>query len=201
MGRTMKLFSIVVAGLLMAAPASAKETSVADFTLQDYRGKSVSLNDYKDKPIVVLAFLGVECPLAKQYGARLGNLARDYESKGIAFIGIDSNSQDSITQLAAFVRQHQLEFPVLKGLGNQVADKLSVKRTPEVLVLDKDRVIRYSGRVDDQFGIGFVKDKPVRHDLRVALDELLEGKPVSVAKTESTGCLIGRVRDPKAGAT
>jgi peroxiredoxin len=177
--------------------AVAGEPLVADFTLQDHRGKAYSLSEFKDKPIVVLAFLGVECPLAKQYGAKLGKLARELESKGVVFLGLDSNSQDSLTQLAAFVRQHEIEFPVLKDIGNQVADRLGVKRTPEVLVLDKDRVVRYAGRVDDQIGIGYVKDRPQRQDLQVALEELLAGKAVTVSKTESNGCLIGRVREPK----
>jgi len=69
-----------------------------------------------------------------------------------------------------------------------------------VLVLDKDRIVRYSGRVDDQFGIGYIKDKPQRNDLQIAIDELLAGKPVSVAKTEAMGCLIGRVREAKSDA-
>jgi peroxiredoxin len=196
----MKYLWTLVALALISHSVFAGEPTVADFTLQDHRGKSHSLSELTDKPIVVLAFLGVECPLAKQYGAQLGKLAKEYEDKNVAFLGLDSNSQDSLTQLAAFVRQHEIEFPVLKDLGNQVADKLGVKRTPEVLVLDKDRIVRYSGRIDDQYGIGYVKDKPQREDLRIAVDELLAGKAVSVAKTESSGCLIGRVRDPKAGA-
>jgi len=196
----MKLVLTIVASLSYSCAALADGPPVADFTLQDHRGKAYSLGELKDKPIVVLAFLGVECPLAKQYGARLGKMARDLEDKGVAFLGIDSNSQDSVTQLAAFVRQHEIGFPVLKDVGNQVADKLGVKRTPEVLVLDKDRVIRYCGRVDDQFGIGYVKDKATRNDLQVAIDELLAGKAVSIPKTESPGCLIGRVREPKADA-
>jgi peroxiredoxin/mono/diheme cytochrome c family protein len=190
----------LVALILSASTALADSKPVADFTLQDHRGKTVSLSDFKDKPVVVLAFLGVECPLAKQYGSRLGKLARDYEEKGVAFVGLNPNSQDSLAQIGAFVRQHEIGFPVVKDLGNKVADKLQVLRTPEVVVLDKNRIVRYSGRVDDQFGIGYVKDKPHRNDLQLALDELLAGKPVSVAKTEATGCLIGRVRDVKSDA-
>ncbi len=196
----MKYLCTCVVAALLGQVVFAGGPGVDDFTLQDHRGKSHSLSELKDKPIVVLAFLGVECPLAKQYGAILGKLAKEYADKNVAFLGIDPNSQDSLTQLAAFVRQHEIDFPLLKDIGNQVADKLGVKRTPEVVVLDKDRSIRYSGRVDDQYGIGFVKDKPQREDLRIALDELLAGKAISNAKTESSGCLIGRVREPKADA-
>lgn len=196
MNRCATIFTL----LLSAAITFANEPSVTDFTLQDHRGKNYSLAELKDKQVVVLAFLGVECPLAKQYGAKLGKIARDYNDKGVAFLGLDPNSQDSMAQMAAFVRQHEIDFPLLRDVGNQVADKLNVKRTPEVVVLDKDRVVRYTGRVDDQFGIGFIKDKPLHNDMINAIDQLLAGQAVTVAKTESPGCLIGRVREPKAGA-
>src|SRR5262245_46822470 len=118
----MKYVHTLVALLSFGLTAPAADPAIADFTLQDHRGKAYSLSELKDKPIVVLAFLGVECPLAKQYGAQLGKLAKEYQDKNVAFLGIDPNSQDSLTQLAAFVRQHEIEFPVLKDVGNQVAD-------------------------------------------------------------------------------
>jgi peroxiredoxin/mono/diheme cytochrome c family protein len=196
----MRWFSTFVALFAFAATTFAESPAVADFTLQDHRGKSYSLSEFKDKPIVVLAFLGVECPLAKQYAARLVKLASEYEPKGVAFLGLNPNSQDSLALIAAFVRQHDIGFPVLKDLGNRVADQLRVDRTPCVIVLDRERRVRYAGRVDDQFGIGYIKDKAQRKDLQIALDELLDDKPVSVAQTEAVGCLIGRTRSPKPDA-
>jgi peroxiredoxin/mono/diheme cytochrome c family protein len=180
-------------------PALGKQAGA--FTLQDYRGKEHALADCKDAKLVVLAFLGTECPLAKTYGPRLAKLAKDYEPKGVAFIGIDSNAQDAVTAIAAYARLHEIGFPILKDLNNQVADDLGAERTPEVLVLDGERKLRYRGRVDDQFGIGFVRPEPKRRDLAVALDELLSGKPVTQAETPTQGCLIGRVRQPKAEST
>jgi hypothetical protein len=50
-----------------------------------------ALKDFNERKHVV-AFAGFECPLAKLHGPRLGQLAKEYESKGVAFIGIDSNS-------------------------------------------------------------------------------------------------------------
>ncbi len=64
---------------------------VADFSLQDFRGKAHTLAEHKDAPVVVLAFVGVECPLSKLYAPRLVQLAKDYQSKGVVFLGIDSN--------------------------------------------------------------------------------------------------------------
>jgi peroxiredoxin len=188
---------LVLAGL--AGPAAAADPSdsigrkIDGFTLRDFRGKTHELADLQGKQLVVVVFLGCECPLAKQYAPRLKKLAAEYGPRGVAFVGINSNSQDTITELAAYARIHEIEFPLLKDPGNAVADQLGAQRTPEVLVLDADRTIRYQGRIDDQYVVGRQRSEPTRRDLATALDELLAGKPVSVAKTEAPGCHIGRV--------
>lgn len=168
---------------------------VSDFTLADHRGKEHRLSDYRDQQIVVLAFLGTECPLAKLYGPRLSALSEAYRSRGVAFIGINANAQDSLTEIAAYVRRHEIRFPVLKDIGNRVADKVQAERTPEVFVLDRDRIVRYWGRIDDQFGVGYAREKPTTHDLRDAIDSLLENRSIEQPVVESVGCYIGRVRE------
>ncbi len=197
-----------------AAAASANEQKsslgrkVGDFTLKDHTGKAVSLADLKDRKLVVVAFLGVECPLAKLYAPRLKKLAQEFEAKGVGFVAIDANCQDAVTEIAAYARRHELAFPILKDLGNRVADQMGAQRTPEVFLLDgshgdgdgTERVIRYWGRIDDQYGIGYARDSAKRQDLRLAIEELLAGKSVSVPQTESAGCHIGRVQAPKADA-
>ena len=181
--------------------ARAAGTPVAGFTLEDVRGKQHSLDDLAGQQLVVIAFLGTECPLAKLYSPRLARLHQAYGPRGVAFVAINSNGHDSLAEIAASARAHGLEFPVLKDPGNQVADQFGATRTPEVFVLDRDRVIRYSGRIDDQYGVGYVREKPGRNELADALDELLAGKSVTRPRADPVGCLIGRVRKPEAGAT
>ncbi|MBI3466375.1 MAG: redoxin, partial [Planctomycetes bacterium] len=89
-------------------------------------------------------------------------------------------------------RLHSIEFPVLKDLNHTLADALGATRTPEVFVLDSERTIRYAGRIDDQYGIGYQRKEPKRQDLRLALEELLAGKQVSHDLTDVVGCHIGR---------
>ncbi len=179
------------------------QRKVDDFALIDAYGKECRLSAYADSPAVVLAFLGTECPLSRLYAPRLAALAKRYEGQQVVFLGIDSNAQDNLTELKSFVRANQIEFPVLKDVGNKLADRLQVIRIPTVYLLDRDRVVRYCGRVDDQYGlqtsergprVSYQLKAPRREDLAVALDELLAGKPVSVAQTEPTGCLIGRAK-------
>jgi peroxiredoxin len=185
---------------ISATPEDAEPSRVGrkieNFTLEDYRGVPRSLAELKDAKVVVVAFLGTECPLANVYAPRLIELAKKFEPQGVAVLGINANQQDSITEVGAHAQKHKIPFHVLKDPGNKVADQFGAVRTPEMFVLDQDRVVRYWGRVDDQYGIGYQKKEPSRKDLEVAIEELLAGKPVSVATTENLGCLIGRVHRP-----
>lgn len=197
----------VAASFLMVRAGVAEEQAsrigrkIENFELHDYRGKQRSLDEFRDSKFVVVAFVGVECPLAKLYAPRLQELSKEFADKGVSFIAIDSNRQDSLTEIGAYARIHSVEFPVLKDTNNVVADAFDAVRTPEVFVLDQERVVRYWGRIDDQYGFGsgagYAKPQIRRRDLAVALEELLAGKPVSQASIEAGGCFIGRVSEVK----
>jgi peroxiredoxin/mono/diheme cytochrome c family protein len=163
------------------------------FSLPDYLGTTHGLAEWSDKKAVVLVFLGVECPVARQYGERLAALAAKYGPLGAAFVGIDSNQQDSLAEIAHFAREFKIEFPILKDAGNVVADQVGALRTPEVFLLDAERKVRYWGRIDDQNGVGYSRPRPLKQDLAAALDELLAGKEVSQTAQPPSGCFIGRV--------
>ena len=112
------------------------------------------------------------------------------------FLAINSSSQDSFVSVSAHAQERDVPFPVLKDFDQKVADAFGAKRTPEVFLLDANRVIRYHGRIDDQYGVGFRRDKPTRSDLEQALDELLAGQPITTPRTEASGCPIERSRKP-----
>ncbi|MEX2307488.1 MAG: redoxin domain-containing protein [Pirellulales bacterium] len=169
---------------------------IANFRLPDRMGKEHALADFAAQDLVVVAFLGTECPLAKLYAVRLQAITEEYAERGVAVLAVMANVQDSLTEIAAFVERHKITYPVLKDKRNKVADLFAAERTPQVFVLDRQRTVRYQGRVDDQYLVGIVRDKPTREDLRLAIDELLSGNSVSVAETVSSGCIIGRARKP-----
>ena len=173
---------------------------VGNFSLPDFHGKTRSLDEFKDK-LVVLAFVGTECPLAKSYAPRLRDLAAEFEKQGVAFLGVDANMQDSLTEIGTFARIHGITFPMLKDNNNELADRVGAVRTPEVFLLDKDRVVRYWGRIDDQYGFktgaGYVKPKLNHRDLADAITEVLAGKQVSTPVAKADGCFIGRVAKNK----
>lgn len=213
--RCLSLLSLTLMGAAcLAAPSAGSAAEgpigkkIEDFSLHDFRGKVHSLKDYADSKGVVVAFIGIECPLARLYAPRLAELAAHYEKQGVTFIAVDSNRQDSVTELGGFAQRHKLSFPVLKDPSNEVADLFGAERTPEVYLLDSEGVIRYHGRVDDQYGqhlaennkrISYQHTEPKRRDLAIALDELLAGEEVSVAQTDVTGCIIGRIPEVEPG--
>jgi peroxiredoxin len=188
----MKNFWAILFLFFGVANLSAGEKTVSEFKLQDYLGAEHKLSDWQDKPFLVVTFLGTECPLAKLYGSRLADLAKEYEPQGVQFVGINSNQQDTLREIAHYATQHKIEFPLLKDSAHEVADLFAAERTPTVYVLDKDRQIRYSGRIDDQFGVGFTRDKVKTNDLKNALDQLIAGESVTVPQTEAVGCIIAR---------
>src|SRR5579872_5533942 len=149
--RNFLLTSALVVAAWLPAHAGAEEKSptarqIANFKLQDFRGAAIELDHWKDRDLVVVAFLGTECPLAKLYGPRLVDLAGQYESKNVGFVAIDSNEQDTLAEMAHFARTSKIGFPFLKDPANTVADLFDAVRTPEVFDLDRLERAGYAGR-------------------------------------------------------
>ncbi len=173
---------------------------IEDFSLPDVHGNTHSLADYKGQPVVI-AYVGTECPLAKNYAPRLNDLAAEFEKDGVRFLAINSNVQDTLGEVLTYARTFKLSFPVLKDNGSVVADKMGAVRTPEVFLLDKDHVVRYWGRIDDQYGFktgaGYVKPKLRNRFLADAIIEMTAGKEVTAPVVEAHGCFIGRANKPE----
>src|SRR5258705_1430991 len=118
-------------------------TRVADFTLDDTSGKSVSLAGFRGKQALVMVFLGTDCPVGNLYAPRLAALSREYRDKGVVFLAVNANARETVEEAAAHALEHGIDFPVLKDPGNRVADRLLAERTCEAVVLDGQAQIRY----------------------------------------------------------
>lgn len=204
--------SWLLLSLFLAANSTAPAQAVTSdsigkkidaLSLKDAQGGLHSLDDWKDRKAIVVIFLGTDCPLAKLYGPKLAAMAERYKDKMVQFVAVDSNQQDTLAAIAHYVRLHKITFPVLKDPGNVVADLFAAVRTPEVFVLDENRTVRYRGRIDDQFGVGYAKSSAKQHTLEDALEDVLAGRAVRVAATEAVGCRIGRLNrnSPKGDVT
>ena len=201
---------ILIAGVLLMTSSqflTADDTtevatsSDLSFRLPGIDGSSVELTKSASSDLTVICFLQTECPLARLYARRLPSILASPEAKGVRFIGINSNQQDSIADIEAFVAEFGILFPFGKDYEIKVADRYGVTRTPEVFLLDGDLKVLYRGRIDDQYLPGRTRPEPQRQDLLIALREVKVGEPVSLPRTEPQGCLIGRIREPVADSS
>jgi peroxiredoxin len=192
---------LVPAGLAFLVAGENPGKKIASFRLKDTAGKAWALEDAKGAKAVVVAFLGTQCPVNNAYVPKLVELHKEYADKGVQFVAINSNEHDTSQMIADHAKKHAIPFPVLRDEKHLAADRFGAERTPEVFLLDSDGVIRYRGRIDDQYGIGFQRPAPTRRDLAEALDEVLAGKQVTQPKTAAPGCIITRAPAPKKDTT
>ena len=158
--------------LTACGPNAAPPSSPVDFNLRDAVGKTHRLADYRERKAVVVVFLAVDCPLAKLYTPRLMGLAKEYDARGVSFLLIASR-QETTRDLARYAREHGVTVPVLRDIGGVAATRFGAERSPEAFVLDRDRRVRYRGRIDDQYGVGVQRPVARTHEMRDAVDAVL----------------------------
>jgi peroxiredoxin len=178
-------------GAVVLLNAQDKLKKVENFTLDDVNGAKHSLSDYSKQKAIVLMFIATECPVSNAYNTRMADLHKDYKDKGIVFLGINANKQETVAAIQAHAKEHGFAFAILKDRENKIADKLEASVTPEIYVLSPNLEIQYHGRIDDSRNLASIKSR----DLRKALDEILAGKAVSVPQTKAFGCTIKRVSE------
>lgn len=167
-------------------------TQAVDFSLPGVDGKRWSLADFGSKRAVVVIISCNHCPTAVAYEDRMIAIQKDYQERGVALVAINPNDEtrypaDSLGNMVKRAQAAGFNFPYLRDGTQRVARAYGATRTPEVFVLDGDRRLAYHGRIDDN------EHEPslvASHDLRRALDELLDGRPVSVPETTPVGCTV-----------
>jgi peroxiredoxin len=186
---TIRFLILIVVFSLGSTIFAGEVMKVENFTLKDYTGKPHSLSDYKDAKAIVVMFIATQCPVSNAYNSRMEKLYQDYSPKDIAFIGINSNKQESVKEVAEHAKEQGFTFTILKDPDNIIADKFDAQVTPEIYVLNSNFEVLYHGRIDDSQR----ENKVTNQDLRTALNEILAGKQVSVTETKAFGCTIKRV--------
>jgi peroxiredoxin len=163
------------------------------FRLPDAYGSFVSLDDFADAPAVLIVFMCNHCPYVKHVRKELATLAEEYQHRGVAVAGINSNDvaaypDDSPVKMAEEVKSAGYSFPYLYDESQDVAKAYRAACTPDFYVFDRDRRLAYRGQLDDSRPENGV---PVTgRDLRDALDAVLVGKPATDLQKPSMGCNI-----------
>lgn len=168
-------------------------TKAPDFSLPDTTGKTVSLADLSGAPALLVIFMCNHCPYVKHVADGLAKLAKDYQPRGVAIVGINSNDaqnypDDSPAKMAEEVKQRGYTFAYLFDESQAVAKAYRAACTPDFYVFDKDQKLVYRGQMDDSrpdSGIPVTGD-----DLRGALDALLADQAPPDEQKPSIGCNI-----------
>ena len=206
-----RLASVVTALLFLAVQFSWSDDQLyntleigrpaPDFVLTGIDGRTYSLKDFSDAQILVVIFTANHCPTAQAYEDRIIQLVKDYKDKGVTIVAISPNDpkalhlnelgytdlSDTLEEMKIRAKDKGFNFPYLyDGDEQKVAHAYGPVATPHVFIFDKDRRLRYTGRVDNNERIG----KATVHDTRNAIEALLAGKPVPTEKTKTFGCSI-----------
>jgi peroxiredoxin len=171
------------------------DEAAPDFTLKEVGGKPLSLASLKDRKAVVLVFTGIECPRGRAAEPRLADLAKTYGEKGVAFLAINSNRNESDVEVAEHAKKIAWPLPVLRDPGGKVADLYKVDVQPHAVLLDAARRVAYRGLIDDHKVEEFVRN----HYLRDALEAVLAGKEPAVKETQAVGCSVKKNEAAVAG--
>lgn len=168
-------------------------TTAPDFSLPNIDGSTVSLDDFRGAPALLVMFICNHCPYVKHIADPLAQLCTEYQGKGVAVVAINSNDvasypDDAPDKMAAEASTRKYTFPYLFDETQEVAKRYRAACTPDFYVFDRDLRLVYRGQLDDSRpGNG----KPVTGaDLRAALDAVLTGGTPPADQRPSMGCNI-----------
>ncbi|MEW6683947.1 MAG: thioredoxin family protein [Nitrospirota bacterium] len=168
-------------------------TAAPDFRLRDTTGRVVNRDDFKHAPALLVAFICNHCPYVKHIRSGWAAFAREYQSKGLAIVGINSNDaaeypEDGPKKMIDEVTAAGYVFPYLYDETQAVAQAYHAACTPDFFLFDSGRRLVYRGQFDDSRPGNNV---PVTgKDLRDACDAALAGQPVPATQKPSIGCNI-----------
>lgn len=152
----------------------------------------LQLIDASKHKATVLLFTDYGCPIANRYAPELGRIYNDYKDKNVQFVSIYLVGTDNADEVEKHKKEYDLKFPALLDPKLNLVKLLGITVTPEVAVFNQKSILQYRGRIDDlNVEHGRVKED-YRRDLRIALDEVIAGKPVSLRATAPVGCFIAR---------
>ena len=191
----MKKIMLLVLTLSVTALAGEMKSlrigeEVPTFTLKNYDSKKYSLDKIlKENKLTALMFISTQCPVSNAYNERMLQLHETFGKKGVSFVGINSNKEETPEEIASHCRDHGFKFLVLKDEKNRVADAYGAQVTPEIYVLNQQSKLLYHGRIDDNRTVSKVESR----DLAAALEAALAAKEPPRSETKAFGCTIKRV--------
>jgi peroxiredoxin len=192
----MKKLFVLLAAMTFAATTFAVEVGkpAPDFTGTDINGKTIKLSDYKDK-IVVIESYNSDCPFCHNHyktGA-MQELQQNLEAKGVVWLIVDSvNTKNFSYRTPEQARKESMDLKIaatawIDDNSGTIGHLYEMKTTPHMFVIAKDGTLAYDGAIDNR-PQPFGDPRTAKNYVSAAVDELLAGKPVTVAQTKPYGC-------------
>jgi len=173
-----------------------------DFNLPGIDGKNYTLASFKSAKVLAIVFICNHCPTAQAYEERIKKITSDYASKGVTLVAINPNNPnslrldelgwsdvgDSFEDMKIRAKDKAFNFVYLyDGETEAVSRQYGPISTPHIFIFDKDRILRYNGRIDDMEN---PKKTPNVQDARNAIDAVLAGKPIATPVTKVFDCSV-----------
>jgi len=167
----------------------------ADIKMKDISGKEVSLNTVKSNSGLLVMFSCNTCPVVVRNQSRTNEICSYAKEKGLGVIILNSNEgnrgdDDSFEAMKSYAKEQGYNWYYAVDKNNEIADAFGASRTPECFLFDKDGKLVYHGAIDDNPQDANAVN---RVHLKEAINETLNGKPVSMKKSKSVGCSIKRI--------
>ena len=163
---------------------------VPNFLVEDLQGDKLDFEELKNNRALVVIIFSDFCPVSNKFGPELARLEKDYAGKPMAFIFDCPIKAETTQDLMSYVSKYQLKSFVVHDTDGKLAKALGARTSTESFVLDAARTLVYRGAINDQYGLGYSKDKPAQTYLRDAIDDVLGGKTPAIAATTAPGCAL-----------
>jgi len=167
-------------------------TPAPAFLLPNIDNRLYSLEDFNGSKILVVVFMCNHCPYVQACIDRLTSLQKIFLEQSVKFVGINANDttdypEDGFEAMKIFSQKWAMNFPYLFDETQGIAHAYGAVCTPDIFVYDAKRLLRYHGRIDNNW-----KDesKATTHELRDALMKMVEGKIPQEIQHSSMGCSI-----------
>ena len=181
-------------GLIVLLLCIAGGAQATPLTASDVDGHKVTLLQDRSRRATVLLFVTNECPITNSYAPEIQRLYLAYTARRIAFYLVYADSDLKPAAVRQHLRDYRLSCPALLDPGHRLVHFTQAAVTPEAVVLSPTGARLYQGRIDDRYlDFGKARFAATAHDLRDALDAVLQGRPIAHPTTRAIGCYISAV--------
>ncbi len=182
---------IIAVGFIFVSLGFQPNQPLHTIPLTNLKNQSTTLAFSPQTKATVIYFLSPECPLCQSYTLTINQLAKTYQNKGIAFVGVVPGKDYSIASILHYKRNYQLSIPLLVDPQLKLTKTLGATITPKAFVISNQQKVLYKGRIDNwAYELGKKRKVITEHNLKDALEALLHHQAIKVTQTKAVGCFI-----------